>query len=52
MRVRAVSTTSRRRRRRGGSHVVPHIVLGIGGLIMAFPFIWQIIMSLSTNANV
>jgi multiple sugar transport system permease protein len=27
-------------------------VLGGGGLIMAFPFIWQIIMSLSTNQEV
>ncbi|MCS5717162.1 carbohydrate ABC transporter permease [Herbiconiux sp. CPCC 205763] len=42
----------RRQRRRGGSHVVAHIVLGVGGLIMAFPFIWQIIMSLSTTAEV
>jgi multiple sugar transport system permease protein len=52
----APSTTPRqgrgRRDRRGGSHVVAHIVLGIGGLIMAFPFVWQIIMSLSTNAEV
>lgn len=29
-----------------------HIVLGLGGLIMAFPFLWQIIMSLSTNTEV
>jgi multiple sugar transport system permease protein len=41
-----------RARRRGGSHVVAHIVLGIGSLIMAFPFLWQIVMSLSTNAEV
>ncbi len=39
-------------RRRGGSHVVAHIVLGLGGFVMAFPFLWQIIMSLSTNAEV
>lgn len=38
--------------RRGGSHVVAHIVLGGGGLLMAFPFVWQIIMSLSTNAEI
>ncbi|WP_308199772.1 carbohydrate ABC transporter permease [Herbiconiux aconitum] len=49
--VRAMSRR-RRQRRRGGSHVVAHIVLGVGGLIMAFPFIWQIIMSLSTTAEV
>ena len=52
------SAASARRRevgrpgQRRGSHVVAHIVLGVGGLIMAFPFIWQIIMSLSTNAEV
>jgi len=39
-------------KRRGGSHIVPHIILGGGGLLMAFPFVWQIIMSLSTNAEV
>lgn len=38
--------------RRGGSHLVAHVVLGVGGLLMAFPFVWQIIMSLSTNAEV
>ena len=43
---------ARRPARRGGSHVVAHIVLGGGGLLMAFPFVWQIIMSLSTNAEV
>src|SRR5436305_1731298 len=52
------SAASARRREAGrpgqrrGSHVIAHIVLGVGGLIMAFPFIWQIIMSLSTNAEV
>ncbi|MFB2600078.1 carbohydrate ABC transporter permease [Herbiconiux sp. P17] len=49
--VRAMSRR-RRQRRRGGSHVVAHIVLGVGGLLMAFPFLWQIIMSLSTSAEV
>ncbi|MFI9485841.1 carbohydrate ABC transporter permease [Promicromonospora sp. NPDC052451] len=39
-------------RRRGGSHAVAHVVLGLGSLVMAFPFVWQIIMSLSTNAEV
>lgn len=37
---------------RGGSHAIVHIVLGVGGLLMAFPFVWQIIMSLSTNTEV
>ncbi|MFP7762019.1 carbohydrate ABC transporter permease [Marisediminicola sp. LYQ134] len=44
--------SKRRAPRRGGSHLVAHLVLGFGGLIMAFPFVWQIIMSLSTNAEV
>ncbi|WP_238638068.1 carbohydrate ABC transporter permease [Curtobacterium sp. HSID17257] len=38
--------------RRGGSHWWIHVVLGIGGFVMAFPFLWQIIMALSTNAQV
>lgn len=46
------TTLPRRPRRRGGSHVVAHVVLGLGSLVMAFPFVWQIIMSLSTNAEV
>lgn len=52
--VGTVSRSSSRRaaRRRGGSHVVAHLVLATGGVIMAFPFVWQIIMSLSTNAEV
>ena len=42
----------RARRRRGRPHVVAHVVLGVGGFLMAFPFLWQIVMSLSTNAEV
>ncbi|MFD1722860.1 carbohydrate ABC transporter permease [Amnibacterium endophyticum] len=48
----AATRTRRRRRRRGGSHVVAHLVLGVGGFLMAAPFLWQIIMSLSTNSEV
>lgn len=33
-------------------HALVHAVLALGGLLMAFPFVWQIIMSLSTNAEV
>ncbi|WIX78074.1 carbohydrate ABC transporter permease [Amycolatopsis carbonis] len=40
------------RARRRQSHALIHLVLGVGGLIMAFPFLWQIVMSLSTNAEV
>jgi multiple sugar transport system permease protein len=43
---------TRRPGRRGGSHWWIHVVLGVGGFLMAFPFLWQIIMSLSTNAQV
>jgi len=50
--VPVVTTERKRPVRRGGSHLVAHIVLGGGGLLMAFPFVWQIIMSLSTNAEI
>jgi multiple sugar transport system permease protein len=49
-RVRTRSATKPGRRQ--GSHWWIHVVLGIGGFVMAFPFVWQIIMSLSTNAQV
>jgi multiple sugar transport system permease protein len=42
----------RRRATRQGSHVGAHAVLIVVGLLMAFPFVWQILMSLSTNAEV
>ncbi|SHJ40246.1 multiple sugar transport system permease protein [Tessaracoccus bendigoensis DSM 12906] len=29
-----------------------HILLILGGLVMLFPFVWQILMSLSTNAEI
>ena len=38
--------------RRDGSHAGAHIVLIAGSIIMVFPFLWQIIMSLSTNSQV
>ena len=50
--VPVVATERKRPVRRGGSHLVAHLVLGVGGLLMAFPFVWQIIMSLSTNAEI
>ena len=50
--ARPAAIATRRPKRRGGSHIVAHIILGGGGLLMAFPFVWQIIMSLSTNAEV
>ncbi|WP_375387538.1 carbohydrate ABC transporter permease [uncultured Amnibacterium sp.] len=48
----ARTRVSASRRRRGRPHVLAHVVLGAGGFVMAFPFLWQIIMSLSTNAQV
>lgn len=43
-----------RRRPRGSAlgATATHLVLAVGGLIMVFPFLWQILMSLSTNAQV
>ncbi len=38
--------------RRDGSHVGAHVILVIGSAVMLFPFLWQIIMSLSTNPQV
>lgn len=35
------------------SRLLPaHIVLALGGLTMVFPFVWQVLMSLSTNAEI
>ena len=48
-------SSARRQQRRGGerrTYLVAHLVLGLGALLMAFPFLWQIIMSLSTNTQV
>jgi multiple sugar transport system permease protein len=49
---RARARTKSRPGRRHGSHALAHVVLGVGGFVMAFPFLWQIVMSLSTNAEV
>lgn len=47
------SDAVRRRRTSGGrDYVVAHVVLGVGAVVMAFPFLWQIVMSLSTNEQV
>lgn len=37
---------------RNSGNVGAHLALGFGGFIMIFPFLWQIIMSLSTNEQV
>jgi len=31
---------------------VAHVLLAAGGLLMVFPFVWQVLMSLSTNAEI
>jgi multiple sugar transport system permease protein len=41
-----------RRRRRTPGNVLAHVVLVVGSLVMLFPFAWQILTSLSTNAEV
>ena len=35
-----------------GSNLWAHVVLSVGGLIMVFPFLWQVVMSLSSSAEV
>lgn len=44
----------RNARRRGHRARYPwaHVVLLLGGVLMTFPFLWQILMSLSTNAEI
>ena len=51
------SARNRRRRRelsffQRHPHVFVHAALIVGGFVMAFPFLWQIIVSLSTQAEV
>lgn len=40
------------RERRRPRHLLVHAVLLAGGLVMAFPFAWQLLMSVSTNAQI
>ena len=41
-----------RPRRPGVRYPWAHVVLLLGGALMTFPFLWQILMSLSTNAEI
>ena len=50
VRVRSGATNGRRRPR--ANNTWAYIVLTVGAVIMAFPFVWQIIASLSSNAEV
>lgn len=42
----------RNRRTRGTNTLLAHLTVAFFGLLMAFPFAWQLIMSLSTNSEV
>ena len=52
------TTTPKRTKKRSspgaprGSNAWAHVVLSIGGFIMVFPFLWQVLMSLSSTAEV
>lgn len=52
VRAHGMQSGERRRRSRGPRNVDAYLVLTFGGLIMIFPFVWQLIMSLSTQAEV
>lgn len=52
MTVSDVAVRRRSVRARGANTVIAHVVVIVFGLVMAFPFVWQLIMSLSTNAQV
>lgn len=49
-------TAAPRKRPRGGgrtgSNAWAHVVLSVGGFVMVFPFLWQVLMSLSTQSEV
>jgi multiple sugar transport system permease protein len=42
----------RRRRVKQWQYAAPHVLLTLGGLVMLFPFAWQLLMSLSTDAEI
>lgn len=46
------STSSAKPATQRGSYAATHFILAVGGVLMIFPFVWQIIMSLSTNNQV
>lgn len=50
--TRSLQSGTRRRGSRGSRNIDAYLVLTLGGLIMIFPFVWQLIMSLSTQAEV
>lgn len=47
-----VSFSRKQRRMKGTNTFVAHLVMAFFGILMAFPFVWQLIMSLSTNEQV
>ncbi|MDQ0643603.1 carbohydrate ABC transporter permease [Microbacterium murale] len=48
----AMSPAARRRVKRDGSHWGAHTVLILASLLMLFPFLWQIKLSISTEAEI
>jgi multiple sugar transport system permease protein len=52
MNANATSAGGQKHRPGNPRNIDAYIVLTIGGLIMIFPFVWQIIMSLSTQSEV
>lgn len=48
-----MAESSKRRAARQQVRYLPaHILLLLGGLVMVFPFVWQVLMSISTNAQI
>jgi multiple sugar transport system permease protein len=45
-------TSAAARRGRTGSHAVSHVVLVVASLLMIFPFLWQVKLSLSSEAEI
>lgn len=46
------SMSTRKSSRSQGRYWWAHVFLALGGLIMVFPFVYQVLMSLSTNAEI
>ena len=45
-------SSTKRARRQQVRFLPAHILLILGGLVMVFPFLWQLLMSISTNAQI
>ncbi len=49
---RPVENRKRADRERVGRHRLAHVVLALGSLVMMFPFLWQLKMAISTQAEI